>query len=243
MIRHIALITCLTVAALATGVAIVPGEREQWTMLVRDGRNEEALKTLEAHYQAGRHEIDALVHLHKLYMSFADIARATRVMQTLVADHPGNPEAIALLARHYGDIQDKGNEVATLERLFELSPSLPVAGDLLAYYRFEGAFDREENLLRTLLSQDLITANDADGLGLSSPHAATCSGPARPSCASMRLPIPNAALDASCCSKCWWRRGTRRRRSPRPPHGSAIFARRASITRLKGRRLPHGWFV
>ena len=145
MIRHIALITCLTVAALATGVAIVPGEREQWTMLVRDGRNEEALKTLEARYQAGRHEIDALVHLHKLYMSFADIARATRVMQTLVADHPGNPEAIALLARHYGDIQDKGNEVATLERLFELSPSLPVAGDLLAYYRLEGAFDREEN--------------------------------------------------------------------------------------------------
>ncbi len=166
MIRHIALITCLTVAALATGVAIVPGEREQWTMLVRDGRNEEALKTLEARYQAGRHEIDALVHLHKLYMSFADIARATRVMQTLVADHPGNPEAIALLARHYGDIQDKGNEVATLERLFELSPSLPVAGDLLAYYRLEGAFDREENLLRTLLSQDLITANDAERLGL-----------------------------------------------------------------------------
>jgi tetratricopeptide (TPR) repeat protein len=166
MIRHIALITCLTVAALATGVAIVPGEREQWTMLVRDGRNEEALKTLEARYQAGQHEIDALVHLHKLYMSFADIDQATRVMQALVADHPGNPEAIALLARHYGDIQDKQNEIATLERLFELSPSLPVAGDLLAYYRLEGAFEREEKLLRTLLSQDLITANDAERLGL-----------------------------------------------------------------------------
>ena len=64
MIRHVALITCLTATALAGGVALVPGEREQWTMLVRDGHNQEALKTLEARYQAGRHDIDALVHLH-----------------------------------------------------------------------------------------------------------------------------------------------------------------------------------
>jgi hypothetical protein len=166
MIRHIALITCLTATALAAGVAMVPGEREQWTMLVRDGRNQEALKALEARYRAGRREVDAVVHLHKLYMSFAEIERATGVMQDFVADHPANPEAVAMLAKHYADIQDKRSEVATLERLFELSPSLSAARDLLAYYRLEGAFDREESLLRTLLAKEMITANDAERLGL-----------------------------------------------------------------------------
>jgi hypothetical protein len=54
MIRNIALIIFLTTTALAAGVAMVPGEREQWTMLVRDGRNQEALKVLGAQYRDGR---------------------------------------------------------------------------------------------------------------------------------------------------------------------------------------------
>jgi tetratricopeptide (TPR) repeat protein len=166
MMRHIVLIICLTATALAAGVAMVPGEREQWTMLVRDGRNLEALKVLEAKYRAGRRETDAVTHLYKLYMSFAQIEPATRVMQDLVADHPGNTEALAMLARHYGDIEDKPAEIAALERLFELSPSVPIARDLLAYYRLEGAFEREERFLRTLLANEMITANDAERLGL-----------------------------------------------------------------------------
>jgi hypothetical protein len=71
-----------------------------------------------------------------------------------------------MLAKHYGEIQDKQAEIATLERLFELSPSVPAARDLLAHYRLEGAFDREEKLLRMLLAKEMITANDAERLGL-----------------------------------------------------------------------------
>jgi tetratricopeptide (TPR) repeat protein len=166
MIRHIALIIFLTTAALAAGVAMVPGEREQWTMLVRDGRNQEALKVLEAQYRAGRREVDAVIHLHKLYMSFGEIEQATRVLQDFVAAHADNTEAVAMLAKHYGDIQDKQEEIVTLERLFELSPSVLTARDLLAYYRLEGAFGREEKLLRVLLAKEMITANDAERLGL-----------------------------------------------------------------------------
>jgi tetratricopeptide (TPR) repeat protein len=166
MIRHIALIIFLTTTALAAGVAMVPGEREQWTMLVRDGRNQEALKVLEAQYRAGRREVDAVIHLHKLYMSFGEIEQATRVLQDFVAAHPDNTEAVAMLAKHYGDIQDKQEEIVTLERLFELSPSVSTARDLLAYYRLEGAFGREEKLLRVLLAKEMITANDAERLGL-----------------------------------------------------------------------------
>jgi tetratricopeptide (TPR) repeat protein len=166
MLRHIALITFLTLAALAAGLAMVPGEREQWTMLVRDGRNREALKALEARYYAGKRESDAVFHLYKLYMSFAEIDAATRIVRRFVDDHPNDPAALALLAKHYDDIEDKAAEASTLERLFAIAPSQQTARDLLAYYRLEGAFDREEKLLRKLLETATITANDAERLGL-----------------------------------------------------------------------------
>ena len=166
MFRHIALVIGLTAAALAAGVAMVPSEREQWTMLVRDGRNKEALNTLQGLYRAGHREIDTVVNLYKLYMSFAEIEAATRVMADFVVDHPENAQALAMLAKHYADIEDKPNKVATLERLFELSPSLATARELLAQYRLDGAFDREESLLRSLLAKQIIAANDAERLGL-----------------------------------------------------------------------------
>src|SRR5262245_39081288 len=166
MFRHIALIVSLTVVALAAGIAMVPGEREQWTMLVRDGRNEEAITMLEARYNAGKREVDAVLHLYKLYMSFAQINQATRIMQDFAADHSDDPVAIALLAKHYGDIQGKQAEMRALEDLFDLSPSLQTARDLLVQYRLEGAFEREERLLHTLLANQMITPNDAERLGL-----------------------------------------------------------------------------
>jgi Flp pilus assembly protein TadD len=166
MIKHIVLIVALTFVALAAGVAMVPGEREQWTMLWRDGQNEQAMRVLEARYNVGQREADAALHLHKLYMSFSDVDRATRVMQEFVATRPGDPAAVALLAKHYGDIQNKADEIRTLEHLFTIAPSLPTAQTLLSHYRLEGLFDREEQLLRVLLANHMITANDAERLGM-----------------------------------------------------------------------------
>jgi Flp pilus assembly protein TadD len=166
MVRHILLIISLTVVALAAAVALVPGEREHWTMLVRDGQNQEAVRVLEARYAEGRREVDAVLHLHKLYMSFAELEQATRIMEGFAADHPDDPAVVTLLARHYSDIQDKRGEVRALERLFALAPTMATARDLLAHYRLEGAFDREQALLRNLLVNQMITANDAERLGL-----------------------------------------------------------------------------
>jgi tetratricopeptide (TPR) repeat protein len=166
MLRHVLLIIVLSATALAAGVVMVPGEREQWTMLVRDGRNEQALKALEAQYQAGRRNTDAVVHLYRLYMSFAKIEQATVVMEQFAAEHPDNPEIVAMLARHYTDIQNRPAAIATLERLFEFSPSTQTARELLAHYRLHGEFASEERLLRLLLATKLITANDAERLGL-----------------------------------------------------------------------------
>ena len=166
MLRHVVLTLLLITTAIAAGVAMVPGERERWTMLVRDNRNEEALDILEARYRAGHRDVDAVWRLYKLLMSFAEIARATQVIEQFVADRPGDVEAISLLAKHYGDTQNVHGEEWALERLFELSPSQETAQRLLSMYRLDGAFDREENLLRSLLARQMIVPNDSERLGL-----------------------------------------------------------------------------
>ena len=114
MFRHIALIILLTLVALAAGVAMVPGEREQWTMLVRDGRNQEAhqgargpLSRRQARGRCGPASLQAL------YVVCRD-RHATRIMQEFVADHPDDPAVVSLLAKHYGDIQDRPAEIRTL---------------------------------------------------------------------------------------------------------------------------------
>jgi tetratricopeptide (TPR) repeat protein len=166
MFRHVVLMIGLAAAALLAGVAMVPGEREQWTMLVRDGHNEAALKILRARYASGNRDVDAVMHLYKLYMAVAEIGPATRVLEEFVSDHPANSDALAMLAKHYGDIQNIDAKFAALERLFELAPGAETAHDLLAYYRLTGAFAREEKLLRIMLTKQMITANEAERLGL-----------------------------------------------------------------------------
>jgi tetratricopeptide (TPR) repeat protein len=156
----------LITTAIAAGVAMVPGERERWTMLVRDNRNEEALDVLKASYHAGQSDPDAVLQLYKLLMSFAEIAQATQVIEQFVADRPGDVEAITLLAKHYGDTQNVHGEERARRRLFELSPSQGTAQRLLSIHRLTGAFDQEERLLRSLLARQIIAANDAERLGL-----------------------------------------------------------------------------
>jgi len=166
MLRHVVFTLLLITAAIAAGVAMVPGERERWTMLVRDNRNDEALDILKASYRAGQRDADAVLQLYKLLMSLAEIAQATQVIEQFVADRPGDVEAITLLAKHHGDTQNVHGEERALRRLFELSPSQGTAQRLLSIYRLDGAFDQEEGLLRSLLARQIIAANDAERLGL-----------------------------------------------------------------------------
>jgi hypothetical protein len=166
MVRHITAIALLAAVALVAGIAMVPGQREQWTMLVRDGRNQQALAMLEERYRAGHRELDAVVHLYRLYMSFAEIDKATRLVREFAAEKPDDAQRTAMLVKHYADIQDQAGEIGALEALFELQPSVQVARELLVHYRLNGAFPREQTLLRTLLANEMITANDAERLGL-----------------------------------------------------------------------------
>jgi hypothetical protein len=103
--------------------------------------------------------------LYKLMLSFAEIEGATHLIEDLVATRPDDPAAVTLLAKHYGDTQNRHGEIAALERLFELSPSAETARHLLSLYRLQDDFDREEALLQTLMVNDLIAAGDAERLG------------------------------------------------------------------------------
>src|SRR5205823_12436683 len=86
--------------------------------------------------------------------------------QEFSAEKPDDAQRLALLAKHYTDIQDSAAAMRALKALYELQPSLPTARELLTQYRLDGEFAREQVLLRILLAHEMITANDAERLGL-----------------------------------------------------------------------------
>src|SRR5882757_2216627 len=148
MFRHIILVVGLLVSAVVAGFVLVPSEREQWAMLVRDSRNADALQLFETGYREGRRDPIIVLELYRLLMSFAEIEKATQVIEDFAASRGSNVEAITLLARHYANTQNRSGEIRSLERLFELTLSPDIARDLLALYRMAGAFGDEEKLLR-----------------------------------------------------------------------------------------------
>ena len=165
MFRHIALTLAVTIAALTAGIYMVPGTREQWTMLIRDERNAEALALLDQKYQAGERDPEAMLQLYKLLMSFAQIERATRIIEEVAARRPDDVSGLAMLAKHYGDTQDTRNETSTLERMFALQPSSATAQRLLVLYRLGARPADERRLMAIMLADSMITADDAERLG------------------------------------------------------------------------------
>jgi tetratricopeptide (TPR) repeat protein len=165
MFRHIALVLLVAAAGLAAGVYMVPGPREQWTMLIRDERNAEALDLLERQYAAGERDPEAMSQLYKLLMSLADIERATTIIEEVITQRPDDSSGLAMLAQHYGETQDTDRETRTLERLFALQPSSTTAQRLLVLYRLSARLPEEKSLLTRMLPAGIITADDAERLG------------------------------------------------------------------------------
>jgi len=166
MFRHAALTFGIAVSALVTALCMVPGSREQWTMLVRDERNDEALEILEQRYEAGERDPEAMLQLYKLLMSVARIDRATRIIEEIAAKRPDDVSGLAELAKHYGHTQDLHGEARTLERLFALQPSsAATAQRLLVLYRLRGDQAQEQRLLAKMLPTGITTAEDTQRLG------------------------------------------------------------------------------
>lgn len=164
-LRHIAVVLALGVFALAAGIALIPGDREQLTMMLRDERDAEPLKLLQREYDSGDRDPQQMLRLYQLLMSFAEIGRATRVVEELAGQSPNDVSALTLLAKHYADTENQPREIATLERLFRITGAPATAQRLLVLYRFAGRTADEKQLLQTLLNAGTITAADAERLG------------------------------------------------------------------------------
>lgn len=164
--RHIALMLGTAIIAVAAGIVTVPGPREQWTMLVRDERNDEALEILQQRYAAGERDPEAMLQLYKLLMSLAKIDEATRIIEEIVTRRPNDASGLAELAKHYEHTQDFDGEMRTLERLVVLQPSSSSTAErLLVLYRLHGYQAQEQRLLAKMLPAGIITAGDAERLG------------------------------------------------------------------------------
>jgi len=163
--RHIIVVLAVAAAALTAGVYMIPSDREQLTMLIRDERDADALSLLQRRYQAGDRNPETMLQLYELLMSFAEIKPATHLIEELVAQHPNDPNAWTLLAKHYADTQDLRDEIGARERLFQLTGSAATAQRLVVLYRLDDRPADEKSLLAKMLNSGTISTDDAQRLG------------------------------------------------------------------------------
>ena len=115
---------------------------------------------------------------------------------------------------------------------------MPAARDLLAYYRLEGVFDREEKLLRTLLAREMITANDAERLGFILAAQGDLFGAREALMRFDEIANPERSAGRLVLFDVLVATGNRRKRWPKRPRGSPISVRPASITPWKLKHPP-----
>ncbi len=166
MIRDVVLALCLLLAGLGAALAIVPSGPAHVLALFQDAETEKAGVLNDQLLSETPSDIGALYDAALLRGAAGDIAGATRALEQLVAQRPGDPQALRLLAQHYDDI---GQVAAARNMLARIAPADMTAAErdaLLAGYRYDGLYDQERGFLTQLLDTGLATEAQIGRLGL-----------------------------------------------------------------------------
>ncbi|HEX2839981.1 hypothetical protein [Hyphomicrobium sp.] len=163
-----AVMRCLPVVgvgALVMGFLALPGSEERITMLLRDGKTLEARNALESLYRAGDRRPQILLQVANLDHEAGKLTNSIRYLEAYTSVRPDDPIPLQRLVEFYRVTGQLDQSIATLERLFAISPSPEIADKLLGFYQLHGRLDAEEHLLRTLINTPYLKSEGLVRLG------------------------------------------------------------------------------
>jgi hypothetical protein len=149
MSAHHLVMHALFLAALVVGWLMLPGDAERIAMLVRDGRNGEALALLEARLDAGDRSQHTLHELVGLYEGFGDVAKARRTLELMVAQRPRDRALARRLQQLYRDTGDQEALTAALQVSIDQRYTEAACKELIGLLRRQGAFAQEAQAIQT----------------------------------------------------------------------------------------------
>jgi tetratricopeptide (TPR) repeat protein len=151
--RYIIIIVVI-IAALATGLLLMPGKLELALMEMKDKHFAEARHAYEEQLAGGNLSLDVVTHLTDLYLQVGAIDKAIEVMEKFVAQHPNHLEARTKLGTLYQYAQRPEDYQRNLEAInqIKMKPENLVA--LSSIYNFSGQYDKQTATLQKLITVD-----------------------------------------------------------------------------------------
>jgi hypothetical protein len=156
----------LAAAAIATAVKLLPGDLERVSQLERDGRFEAAMAELDRLHAAGSRDPRVAISLYKLKIHFGELDRARSLIEEYAKARPRDMQAQLGLVRFYQQTHQPESYVKALHQLWERTRSVELQKELIGFYRSNGRYGEEEELLDRASRIGRATTADLERLGL-----------------------------------------------------------------------------
>jgi hypothetical protein len=144
---HVLVMGLIFLGALVAGFMLLPGDDERIAMLERDGRDREALQSLQQRYRNGDHSQRTLFQMHTLQTAFGELAEAKQTLEMLAAQRPTDAKVQRQLAVFYRNTQNETGYIAALRRQLGVRYSEPVCRELVGLYSRNGDYANEQQTL------------------------------------------------------------------------------------------------
>lgn len=157
---HAIVMTVLFVGALVVGYLLLPGENERIAMLERDGKYREALRIMQARFDAGDRRQRTLFELQRLQEHFGDLAKVRQTLELFAAERPRDASAQRQLAQFYRQTQDEAAYVRLLQSQIDSRYSDAACRELIGILRRAGKYAEEQAAIQSCRAKGYRRAED-----------------------------------------------------------------------------------
>jgi tetratricopeptide (TPR) repeat protein len=159
------LVALALMAAATIGYLLTSHPEERVAMLMRDGRQAEALAEAEDLIARGYSRSSLVPLSAKLHEVFGHRQRAAELMEAHVAAHPKDVEALSWLAELYTASSEVEQMFSALRRAAAAKPSRELIARLTGLYRLHGKFAEEREFMLRLWNRSLLDPSEIGRLG------------------------------------------------------------------------------
>ncbi|MBK1669301.1 hypothetical protein CKO28_14785 [Rhodovibrio sodomensis] len=165
MKRQLPWVLLFTVVLLASSVLFVPETRQLALVRYKSEQYSEALKNYERMRARGDLSVETVRGLAELYIHYAQVTKAIKVVETYVEKNPNDLGALRRLARYYHYDQRYEDYRRVLERMRQIDPQPETLRKLSQIYNRLGRIEQQIRILQKLVA--LPQAKPDDFLDLS----------------------------------------------------------------------------
>ncbi|GEP06079.1 tetratricopeptide repeat protein [Methylobacterium oxalidis] len=158
------LVAIAFVISAVTAYLLQSGPEERIAMLVRDGRNVEAVVEIERLLATGTAKPRVLMTLAMLQDTAGDRARAADLMELYVLSRPRDRDALAWLVRSYEAADDVDGLIEAQAKLAAVDANPVHVAKLVALHRFHGRFAEECAALESFAERGALTPDQTERL-------------------------------------------------------------------------------